>query len=113
MANSSAETIIGRAWKKLRKNGSTTDVPALQQEEMLASLHDINNEWRRAFRMGAGEPLNAMKKEKGYDLVDDTAVNNANGVATTDVTITVDSTAVSSTAGAAVVWDDDVPDTIE
>jgi len=112
MAQTSAGTIIERAWKKLRKSGSSTDVPAVQEAEMLATLNDIVNEWRRAFKL-SGEPTAAVKKETAFDLKSQTLVNDSDGIATSDTTITVDSASDFDSSGAAVIYDDGMPDVIE
>ncbi len=111
MANSSASTIIERAWKKLRKSGSSTDLPALQEAEMLASLQDIMDEWRRAFSIGSGEPPITMRKETGIDIKAGTtlASDQASGATTAVLT----SATNLDTAGAYVVYDDGMPDVQE
>src|SRR3990167_6034809 len=111
MANPSADTIIGMARDMLRAE-STTDVPTIGDSFMLQALSDGNLKWARAFRR-SGEPPIDFFRETGFDLVTDTAVNQAAGIAITDTSfITDDSDDFDLTDGALVIWDDNMPDVV-
>lgn len=110
MANSTAGTITDRAWKKLRKSGTSTDVPALQETEMLATLNDIVNEWRRAHKL-SGEPEQAKKKETAINIRPATSLADDTGA--TDDSFDVASGDDLESSGALVIYDDGMPDIIE
>lgn len=110
MANSTAITIIERAWNLANVDGTTVSEPGIQLSAMLKSLHSINNDWRRAFRRG-GEPPVFMKKEEGIDLVADTQLNG--GVAENAISVVLADASGLETSGAVVIWDDGQPDTVE
>lgn len=96
----------------MRTNGSSTDLPALQDTHIYALIDMANREYLRAFRRGAGsEPLTSSQ-DTGFSLVTDTTLNAA--VATTDTKISLtDTTNASSTGGCIVIWENNMtPDVI-
>lgn len=107
---STAGTILDHVWKILRTNGSSTDVPALQESFMLTLLSQANMEWLRAHRRGGGSGPLTFLRETGIDLVGDTAINDSDGVETSDTTLTVDSNSFPDSSGVAAIWDDNMPD---
>lgn len=109
MANPSASTIIGLA-RDLMKTEGGSDVPAVGDDFMILAIADIDKELLRAYRKGGGNTPVERGLEGGVTLVADTAVNNSSGVATTDVTITVDAQTFPDAAGAAAMWTNDMPD---
>lgn len=106
MANSTAATIIGYAWKILKVE-STVITPGLQTEMMLNVLNKGNMEWLRTFRRG-GEPPIARRAETGYGLIAATAL--ASDQATTDVTAVLDDSTSFSASGAIVVVNNEMSD---
>lgn len=106
----SASTILNLAWNTLRVNGSSTDVPGLQETTMLAVLNQANAEWKRTFRR-SGEPPKLFAKETAFDIKAPTtlASDQASGATTAVLTSASD----FDTAGAYVVYDDGMPDVQE
>ncbi len=107
-----ANDVIGFIGNIMRTNTSSTDLPALQQAFLITLISDSNLRWARMFRKGGGaEPLVFMR-ETGFTLASETQVSNAAGVLTTDVTVTVQTTAGfgTSIAEAAVFYDQFMPD---
>lgn len=109
MANPSAETLIGLARDLLREE-SGSDVPVIADDFMLEAIGEADEELKDAFHQGGGNTPVSQALEDGYDLASETAVDNTAGVLTTDVSITVDSTSGFDSAGAAVIWTNDMPD---
>src|ERR1700754_2021938 len=99
-----AETIITRAWALLRVDGSSTDVPGLQQDQMLLALDQADREWLRSFRRGGGEPPSTSRKEVGYTLIASTAL--AADITTSSPTVIVDDSSDAPSSGAFVIYDD-------
>ncbi len=108
MANPLASDIIGLA-RNLLRSESTSDVPVIQDTFMLSALSDGNLKWARAFRQSGEEPI-VFQREFGIDLVPDTTL--AAPAATTDITLTLTTSASYSVSGTVVVWDDNMPDII-
>ncbi len=110
MANSIANSILESAWALLRTNGSTTDIPALQEESMLKWLSKANMDWMTAFKRGGGSGPLGFLRETGFILAEDTAIDDVNGITSASNSITVDSQSFPDEAGAAIVWDEDLFD---
>ena len=111
MANPSTETIIGIA-RDLMRAESGSDVPVVSDAFLFKVVSDIDREVKRAFRRGGGNSQIANALEWGASLASETAVNNSNGVATTDTTVTADSYSGYDTAGAFAIWTNDMPDVV-
>ena len=77
---------------------------------MLLLLSQANSEWLRAHRRGGGSGPLLFLRETGFDLVSETAINDASGTTTASATITVDAQTFPDSAGVAAVWDDDMFD---
>ncbi len=109
-SNPTAAVIIGLA-RNLLRSESTSDVPVIQDSFMLQALSDANIKWARSFGGGSGvEPI-FFQRDFGIDLVADTTL--AANCATTDVTLTLTTSASFPTASSLVVWDDAMPDVIQ
>lgn len=106
---STAETILGHAWNLLRTDGSSTDIPALQEAFMLTLLSQANMEWVRAHRRGGGAQPLVFLRETGFDLIADTNLAEATTVDDTEF-VTDDSDDFDASDGALVVWDANMPD---
>ena len=106
MANPSAETIIGLARDLIRAEGGS-DIPAVGTTFLLKVITDVDREVFRAHRRGGGNPPSLVAREDGNDLASETAINDSDGITTSDTTITVDSTTGYDSAGAAVIWNGD------
>ena len=92
----------------MRKDGGTTDVPALQESFMLTLLSNANLEWINQFRLGGGNAPLSFLRETGFDLITDTALAEATTTATTDFDVDLSTSFPAS--GAGIIWDDDMPD---
>lgn len=103
-----AENIIGLIRKLLRED-SSSDLPVISDSFLLEAVSDGNLKWAEAFQTSGAGPI-VFQREKGFDLAAETAVNDSGDVAITDTTITVDSTTGFDSSGAAVIWDDNMPD---
>ena len=104
---STAETIIGYARNQLRVDGSSTDLPALQDDHMLQALNLANAEWLRTFKR-YGEPPRERKSEYGIDIIAQTTLSADQASGATTASLTSSSSFPSS--GAIVVYDDGMPD---
>ena len=89
----------------------TIGIPGAEDTQLFVMLNAANNEWVEAFKVGAGEPPQRIKKEGGGTIVASTDLDGA--VATTDTTVDVTSATDLDSSGAIVVYDGGMPDTIE
>lgn len=107
--SSTASLLIGLA-RNLMRTDEGSDVPVMADEFLLKALDDAKNDVLRAFRRGGGnEPLSSIR-ELGFDLVENTAIDDVDGIETTDTEIAVDSHSFPDLAGAAVIWRQGMPD---
>ena len=89
---------------------STSDLPTVSNEFLLLAIAEADKEALRGYRKSGGNAPEARALETGFTLLADTAINDSDGIATTDTTITVDTTTGADSAGAAVVWDNNISD---
>lgn len=108
MASPAASSIITLVRSLIRAE-SGSDVPVVQDSFLLTAISDGNMRWARAFRRDGSQPI-VFQRETGFDLVSDTAINDAAGTTTASTSITVDAQTFPDSAGMAVIWDDDLPD---
>lgn len=110
MPNPTAETIIG-LYRSLIRSESGSDVPVIQDDFALKAVSDANLEYARAFRKGGGTQPISFSREGGFNLVSDTALNEASGITSSDTDFTVDSSDdFDATNGAGVIWTDSMAD---
>lgn len=109
MANPAASTIIDLARSLIRAEAGS-DVPAVSDTIMLQAITDADKEIYRAFRKSNGNTPVDIALESGNVLAAETAINDADGIAITDVIITVDSTAGYDPSGGAIIWKGDMFD---
>jgi hypothetical protein len=107
MATLAVSTIVGLA-RDLMRTETGSDVPAVGNEFMLQIVGFADNEMKRAFRRGGGNTPQSIAKETGFNLVTDTNLAEDITDATTD--FDVDDSASFPSAGAFVIWDDDMFD---
>lgn len=107
-----ASTILDRAERTLDFDRTSVAVPGLESTNLLTVLNAAVKEYFASFEK-SGEPNSILRKETGYTLVADTAVNNALGVASGATSIVGDSFASFGSSGAIALWDNDRPDYIE
>jgi hypothetical protein len=105
-----ATTILDRAERTLDFERASIGVPGLESTNLLTVLNSAVKEYFVSFEK-MGEPSSILRKETGYALVADTALNGA--LASGATSIVVDSSASFGTSGAIAVWDNDRPDYIE
>lgn len=108
MASSTASTIIGHA-RNIVRGESGSDAPVLSDAFLLTAISDGNLKWARAFQTTGSAPI-VFQRETGFDLANETAINDSAGTTTSTTTITVDSTTGYDSSGVAVIWDDNMPD---
>lgn len=77
---------------------------------MVQAVAEADREALRSFRKSGGNTPVDRALETGFTLPAETAINDAAGITSATTTITVDSTTGYDSAGAAVVWDSDMPD---
>jgi hypothetical protein len=109
---STAATILDRAERTLDFERSSVGIPGLESTNLLTVVNAGVKEYFASFEK-SGEPSSILRKETGYTLVTDTAVNNASGIASGATSIIGDSFASFGASGAVAVWDNDRPDYIE
>lgn len=108
MANPTAETIIGHIRTLLREE-SGSDLPVMSESFLLTAISDGNLRYAEAFQTNGAAPI-VFQRETGFDLVPETAINDAAGTTTASTSIAVDAQTFPDSAGVAVVWDDNIPD---
>ena len=112
MANPATSTAIDLA-RTLMKTESGSDVPAVADAFLIQAVADIDKDLLRSYRKSGGNTPVERALEDGFTIPDETAINDSDGITTSDVTITVDSTTSGEdyeSSGAAVIWDSDMPD---
>jgi hypothetical protein len=109
---STAATILDRAERTLDFDRTSVGVPGLESTNLLTVVNAAVKEYFASFEK-SGEPSSILRKETGYTLVTDTAVNNASGIAAGAVSIIGDSFASFGSSGAIAIWDNDRPDYAE
>lgn len=108
MASITAETIIGHIRTLIRED-SGSDLPVVSDSFLLTAISDGNLKWAEAFQTDGAAPI-VFQRETGFDLVSETAINDAAGTTTASTSITVDAQTFPDSAGVAVAWDDSIPD---
>ena len=104
-----ASTCLDRAQRTLDFDRSTVGIPGLESTNLLTVVNAGVKEYFASFE-NSGEPPTLLKKETGYTLVADTAVNNASGVASGATSIIVDDSSGFGSSGALAIWDNDSPE---
>lgn len=107
-----ASTLLDRAERMLDWERSSVAIPGLESTQLLTILNSAVKEYFASFEK-SGEPSSILRKEAGYTLVTDTAVNNAAGVASGATSIIGDSFASFGSSGAIALWGSDRPDYAE
>ena len=109
-----ANTLIGFSEDLSKFDRTNIGIPALEETALLRVLHNANSEYVETFKKGGGEPPIFMRSETGGTLVGDTDLDESGGTLTTDTTLDLTSaTNASSSGGAIVIWDNDMPDITE
>ena len=103
-------TILDRAERTLDFDRTSVAVPGLESAALLAIANDAVLQYHASFEK-TGEPSSILKKETGYTLVADTALNGA--LASGATSIVGDSFASFGTSGAIAIWDNDDVDYAE
>lgn len=106
-----ASQILTRLEGVTKISKDTIGIPGAEDTQLFVMLNAANNEWIEAFKVGAGEPPQRIKKEFGGTLVSSTDLDGA--VATTDTEIDVTDASNLDSSGAIVVYKTAAPDTIE
>jgi hypothetical protein len=107
-----ASTILDRAERALDFDRSSVGIPGLESANLLTVVNSAVKDYFSSFEK-SGEPSSIVRKETGYTLVTDTAVNNASGVAAGATSLIGDSFASFGSSGAVAIWDNDRPDYAE
>lgn len=107
-----ASTILDRAERTLDFDRTSVGIPGLESTNLLTVLNAAVKEYFASFEK-SGEPSSILRKETGYTLVADTAVNDAAGIASGATSIVGDSFASFGSSGAIAIWDNDRPDYAE
>lgn len=105
-----ASTILDRAERTLDFDRTSVGVPGLESTNLLTVLNSAVKEYFSSFEK-SGEPPTLIKKETGYTLVADTALNGS--LASGATSIVGDSFASFGSSGAIAIWDNDRPDYVE
>lgn len=107
-----ASTILDRAEQTLSFDRTSVGIPGLESTNLLTVVNAAVKEYFSSFEK-SGEPSSILRRETGYTLVTDTAVNNASGVASGATSIIGDDFSEFGASGAIALWDNDRPDYIE
>lgn len=107
-----ASTILDRAERALDFDRTSVGIPGLESTHLLTVLNAAVKEYFASFEK-SGEPSSILRKETGYTLVTDTAVNNASGVASGATSIIGDDFSGFGSSGVIALWDNDRPDYAE
>lgn len=105
-----ASALLDRAQNTLDFDRSTIGIPGLESTNLLSVLNAGVKEYFSTFEL-SGEPNSILKRETGYTLVTDTALNGA--LASGATSIVGDSFASFGSTGAIAIWDNDRPDYAE
>lgn len=96
--------------RRLVRAESGTDVPVIQDDFLFEAIMDGQNKWSDAFQQG-GEDQVSSQRETGFDLVDDTTLDEASDISSSDTEFTVDdANDYDASTGALIIWDDNMPD---
>lgn len=109
MPNPSASAIIGLARDLLRAE-SQSDVPVIGDAFMLKAVANADKRVLRAYRRSGGNHPTDRALEWGDELIADTAVNDSDGITTSDTTWTVDDASDFDSSGAIAFWTGGMPD---
>lgn len=107
-----ASTILDRCERTLDFDRTSVGIPGLESANLLTVVNASVKEYFASFEK-SGEPSSILRRETGYTLVADTAVNNASGVASGATSVIGDSFASFGSSGAIAIWDNDRPDYAE
>ena len=107
-----ASTILDRAERTLDFDRTSVGIPGLESTNLLTVVNSAVKEYFASFEKG-GEPSSILRRETGYTLVADTAVNNASGVASGATSVIGDDFSSFGSSGAIAIWDNDRPDYAE
>lgn len=107
-----ASTLITRATNITKIDKDTIGIPGLEDTQLLSIVDMANRQYVNKFRLGGGEPLPSQASETGGTLTATTTLSANVTTATTEVTVASAANAESG-GGAAIIWDQDIPDVIE
>jgi hypothetical protein len=79
-----ASTILDRTERTCDFERSSVGIPGLESTQLLAELNSAVVDYYSSFEK-SGEPPSTIKKEKGYTLVADTALNGALAIGATSI----------------------------
>ncbi len=105
-----ASTFLDRCERMCDFDRTSIGTPGLESTNLLTVLNSAVKEYFASFEK-SGEPSSVLRKEVGYTLVTDTALNGA--LASGATSIVGDSFASFGTSGAVAIWDNDRPDYAE
>src|ERR1051325_4114449 len=105
-----ASTILDRAERTLDFDRTSVGVPGLESTNLLTVVNAAVKEYFASFEK-SGEPNSILRREVGYTLVSDTALNG--NLASGATSIVGDSFASFGSSGAIAIWDNDRPDYVE
>lgn len=105
-----ASTILDRAERTLDFDRTAVGVPGLESTNLLWVLDSAVRDYFISFEK-SGEPSSILRKETGYTLVSDTALNGS--LASGATSIVGDSFASFGSSGAIAIWDNNRPDYVE
>jgi len=105
-----ASTALDRIERTLSFDRTTIGIAGLESTQLLTVLNSAVKEYFESFER-SGEPPTLLKKEVGYTLVTDTALDGA--LASGATSITVDDSSDFGASGAIAIWDNDRPDYVE
>jgi hypothetical protein len=105
-----ASTALDRAERICIFDRSTVGVPGLESTQLLSVLNEAVKEYFASFEK-AGEPPTLLKKEYGYTLIEDTALDG--DLASGAVSTVCEDTSELGSSGAIAIWDNNRPDYVE
>ncbi len=107
-----ASTILDRSERTLSFDRTSVGIPGLESTNLLTVVNAAVKEYFASFEK-SGEPSSILRKETGYTLIADTAVDNASGVASGATSIIGDDFSDFGASGAIAIYDNNRPDYIE
>ena len=105
-----ASTILDRAERTLSWDRTSIGIAGLESTNLLTVVNASVKEYFASFEK-VGEPNSILRKETGYTLIADTALNGA--IASGATSIIVDSSVSFGSSGAVAIWDNNRPDYAE
>ena len=105
-----ASTILDRAERSCAFDRTSVGIPGLESTNLLTVVNAAVKEYFSSFEK-SGEPNSILRRETGFALVTDTALNGA--VASGASSVICNSTASLGASGAIAIWDNDRPDYVE